>query len=277
MPYILSCQICFCQRIHDISYNYSNLHLAIPDRPQMMYLLVVIGLIFTKQRIGIECHANGSSIFGFPLIMWHRTELLHDRTELYKCKRWLRCTVLAKFRNNLTNILNIDFCVDLIIMRLSRAMHYSCLQLKLLSHIFSKVLLNQTFTFSLSAPCSLAFFCPCPLFLSSLFLFNYLTRAVYSPMSDPGKAVLPAWLPPASCFLTPASCRVTLSAVQMIWGSEDRVSDVSSCLWTPCEQSARPSMPIRIPSQIAVDWKSVHFSLMLDGFSMLRFVTNMLV
>ena len=34
---------------------------------------------------------------------------------------------------------------------------------------------------------------------------------------------------------------------------------LAEVLWTPCEQSARPSMPIRIPSQIAVDWKSVHF------------------
>ena len=43
------------------------------------------------------------------------------------------------------------------------------------------------------------------IFAFGLESFYSLTRAVYSPMSDPGKAVLPACLV-ASCLLLPGSC-----------------------------------------------------------------------
>ncbi len=78
-------------------------------------------------------------------------------------------------------------------------------------------------------------------------LTYYLTRAVSSPTSDLGKKVI--------------LCLVW--GVAWLWVvrvSENLVGQPFLALFWQrfCEQSARPSMPIRIPSQIAVDCKSVH-------------------
>ncbi len=79
---------------------------------------------------------------------------------------------------------------------------------------------------------------------------DYLTRAVSSPTSDPGKGVLPA-----ACLLA-ASCLLTAG---LLWSPREVACDNIFIFWQKnCEQSARPSMPIRIPSQTAVDCKSVH-------------------
>ncbi len=79
-----------------------------------------------------------------------------------------------------------------------------------------------------------------------MYYHYYLTRAVFSPTSDPGKAVLSACLP---------ACLPACLLVAWLPGYFVRVCR-EEC---HCEHSAKPSMPIRIPSQIAVDCKSVHY------------------
>ena len=95
-------------------------------------------------------------------------------------------------------------------------------------------------------------------FTLKVFMFDnyYLTRAVSSPMSDLGKEVLPAWLP--YYFVHVPAC---LAAVLLCPRLQRGSRQLKTCVipTADCNKSPRITMPIRITSQIAVDWKSVHF------------------
>ncbi len=108
--------------------------------------------------------------------------------------------------------------------------------------------------------------------------FYYLTRAVSIPTSDPGKVVLPAsCLPPAFCWVTlsglgrgsnqliirrcKASCPEFCPVQKCTFYRQNSVTYITilSSFPTDVMWTVRSSIPISIPSQIAVDCKSVHF------------------
>ena len=123
-------------------------------------------------------------------------------------------------------------------------------------------------------------------------MYYYLTRAGSSPASDLGKAVLPGCLPPA-CLLPPAVllcplfdrgssqhclCSSILSLYLIsthLTNWTDSIAPSETIIWQRfCEQSTRPSMPMRIPSQITVDCKSVHYSSLPVSPSLRSFKTS---